>query len=426
MPPKRTRYFPGKRTSRSPSPVSSPRSESGSRSPSPSGTGSGSSYFSGSESERNDDERRRSPRRGPRQHGGEHEGDEAISYISVDRGDEGHGRQRNKPVIKELKTVDLKNRFQRTRVSEPKDKSALPRPTSAEVSAQEEGGSDDERHSKSEQEEASSEEESSGEASASESEEEAPKPVLLRPVFIPKSKRTAQAASTALGLVHDVAATTEEHRAKKKDETLHLIEQQVRADADAHARASLHAENTIVQELADLDDTDDIDPPAERAAWKLRELKRIRREREELEAREKELRELEERRNMDEDEKTREGMERVRQQREEKKNSGNKMGFMQKYYHKGAFYQDSDVVKRTDYSELVADQVKDKTALPKIMQVRGEDFGKRGRSKWTHLSAEDTSMQGDSPWFDTRSTFNKRAQDKLGGLRDLHPSKRKK
>ena len=60
---------------------------------------------------------------------------------------------------------------------------------------------------------------------------------------------------------------------------------------------------------------------------------------------------------------------------------------MQKYYHKGAFFQDMEILQR-DFTEQSADAV-DKTQLPRIMQVR--DFGKRSRSKWTHLAAEDTS-----------------------------------
>ena len=79
-------------------------------------------------------------------------------------------------------------------------------------------------------------------------------------------------------------------------------------------------------------------------------------------------------------------------------------GFMQKYYHKGAFFQvrtawlgrlhkDMDILQR-DYTESTADAV-DKTQLPKVLQVR--DFGKRSRSKWTYV-ARATGMADADTW----------------------------
>jgi microfibrillar-associated protein 1 len=65
---------------------------------------------------------------------------------------------------------------------------------------------------------------------------------------------------------------------------------------------------------------------------------------------------------------------------------------MQKYYHKGAFYQDSDdeVFKR-DYNLPTPMEMQDKSMLPKILQKRIGNFGKKGQSKYTHLTSEDTS-----------------------------------
>lgn len=216
----------------------------------------------------------------------------------------------------------------------------------------------------------------------------------------------------------------EASRQQKKEDTLLEIQAQIRLEAEAHARRNIH-EDHIVANAEDLDDTDDLDAAAERAAWKLRELKRVKREREELERLEKELEELKARRDMDESEKVKEGIERVRQQRKEKLDKKGSVGFMQKYYHKGAFYQDSEILQRTDYHEKTVDEVKDKTALPKILQVRGDDFGKRGQTKWTHLAEEDTSRGADSPWFDSRNGINKRAREKLGGMHDAYPRKRR-
>ena len=79
--------------------------------------------------------------------------------------------------------------------------------------------------------------------------------------------------------------------------------------------------------------------------------------------------------------------------------------FMQKYYHKGAFFQSGtdhrlrkegvDALYLRDYSEATGnDRGVDKKALPSVLQIRG-DLGKRGRTKWTHLANEDTSRLGD-------------------------------
>jgi microfibrillar-associated protein 1 len=66
--------------------------------------------------------------------------------------------------------------------------------------------------------------------------------------------------------------------------------------------------------------------------------------------------------------------------------------FMQKYYHKGAFYQDSsDPIFQRDYNLPTPMEMQDKSALPEVLQKRKGNFGKRGQSKYTHLTAEDTT-----------------------------------
>ena len=82
--------------------------------------------------------------------------------------------------------------------------------------------------------------------------------------------------------------------------------------------------------------TDDEDGETEYETWKLRELRRIKRDREEREAEEKERQEIERIRNLTEEER-----------RAEFKNNPKlvtnkapkgKYKFLQKYYHRGAFY----------------------------------------------------------------------------------------
>ncbi len=74
-----------------------------------------------------------------------------------------------------------------------------------------------------------------------------------------------------------------------------------------------------------------------------------------------------------------------------------KMKFLQKYYHKGVFYMDVDSIKDTsdvrtkDYvAPTLGDHI-DKDKLPQIMQVK--NFGKRGRTKYTHLVDQDTTLK---------------------------------
>lgn len=70
-----------------------------------------------------------------------------------------------------------------------------------------------------------------------------------------------------------------------------------------------------------------------------------------------------------------------------------KYRFMQKYYHKGAFYTDDDVIgealKKTNEAAPVLEDKFDKTILPEIMQVK--NFGMAGRTKYTHLVDQDTT-----------------------------------
>ena len=90
--------------------------------------------------------------------------------------------------------------------------------------------------------------------------------------------------------------------------------------------------------IPNVDDTDGLDPTAEFDAWRLRELLRIKRTEEEREQADAERAELERRRNMTEEEKAKEDEALLKAQQEEKEGKHGKMAFMQKYYHKGAFF----------------------------------------------------------------------------------------
>ncbi|POV98333.1 hypothetical protein PSHT_14072, partial [Puccinia striiformis] len=56
------------------------------------------------------------------------------------------------------------------------------------------------------------------------------------------------------------------------------------------------------------------------------------------------------------------------------------------YHHKGAFYADSDIQTKHDYTAPTKGRFTKMELLPQAMQVR--DFGKMSKTKWTHLSKE--------------------------------------
>ncbi|CCX29946.1 splicing factor, Prp19-binding domain-containing protein [Pyronema domesticum] len=332
-------------------------------------------------------------------------------------------------VAKQLKDVDLSKRFAEGAKEEVERKAK----EEEEKKAKE---AEDDEYTTEESEEEEEEEESEEEE---EEEKEAPAPKkFLRPTFIPKSQRGNAEAKKA---AEEAAKLAQEEAEKKEAEE--LLEAHLKRDAEAKV-AGRRGWDDDVDDEEGIDDTDSLDPAAERAAWKLRELLRIKRERQALAQLEEERAEVERRREMDPTLREKEDMEYVRKQKEEKMESRGKMGFMQKFYHKGAFYQDADILKRDYATASVEDAVKNKEVLPKYMQVRGDEVGKRGRTRYTHLAAEDTTMQdGGSMWdqkkkrggfqvpagVDDRFRPDPRPEREEGGRRedrsdDRHPDRR--
>jgi microfibrillar-associated protein 1 len=285
----------------------------------------------------------------------------------------------------------------------------------------------------------SSEEETSEEEESDE-EEALPKRPLLRPTFVSKydpfaidSSNSARSqrgkapingnniglANYGIGSGDAESALADE--ARRKEEAIQFVENEQRQADQAAKEAAMNDSNRGMETV---DDTDDIDPAAERAAWKVRELQRIKRDREALIARELEKEELERIRNMDEEEREEQDYKRKKEKEEEKAQNRGKMQFMQKYYHKGGFYQDEDIMAR-DYNVATAEEHTNKEVLPKSLQIRSGELGRAGRTKWTHLTAEDTSNK-DSPWFDATNSVNKRSLGKMGGMHDPNDRSKKR
>lgn len=249
--------------------------------------------------------------------------------------------------------------------------------------------------------ESSGSEEDSSEEEESSSDDEPAKP-MIRPTFMSKAKRAQQLQSTASSApsVEEKAAAEEVLRKEKADAVL-----QAHLDRDAAARAAgkKYWDDEDIAPEDEVDDTDDLDPEAELAAWKLRELKRVRRDRAAIEEKEKEREEIERRRNMTAEEREAEDKEFIEAQKEAQEGRG-KMGYMQKYFHKGAFFggEGEDVdeeVKAALNRDLAGakfeDEAGDKSLLPEYMRVRDMTrLGRKGRSKYKDLKSEDTGRWG--------------------------------
>ncbi len=94
-----------------------------------------------------------------------------------------------------------------------------------------------------------------------------------------------------------------------------------------------------------------------------------------------------------------------------------KYKYLQKYYHRGAFFMDKDdKLYKRDYSEPTLEDHFDKTILPKVMQVK--NFGMAGRTKYTHLVDQDTTVR-DSPWTSDKQSHKKFYQEHAGGLKQV-------
>ncbi len=226
-------------------------------------------------------------------------------------------------------------------------------------------------------------------------EEEQPKRQLLRPTFIKKDKRQLPTATAEINAEEERRRQEEDDRKQAADE---IVQEQIRKDAEARAAGKKYWDDEEVGEEDAVDDTDGLDPEAELAAWKLRELKRVKRDREAIETAEKEREEIERRRNLTTEEREAEDREFLARQKEEKEGKG-KMGYMQKYFHKGAFFQDDAKDKGLDRRDIMGsryqDDVANREVLPEYMQIRDMTrLGRKGRTKYKDLKTEDTGRWG--------------------------------
>lgn len=230
----------------------------------------------------------------------------------------------------------------------------------------------------------------------------------LKPLFVRKRDRTTviekeKEAVKQRQVEHEVKKFAKERRRQ----TLRLVEESVKND--------LEKSKPVESTEPNLNDvcTDDENDEVEYEAWKLRELKRVKRDREEKELIEKERVEIDRVRNLTEEERRQEL--RLNPKLVTNKAAKGKYKFLQKYYHRGAFYLDEEAeVFKRDFAQATLDDHFDKTILPKVMQVK--NFGRCGRTKYTHLVDQDTT-QFDSPWYNDTANNLKFHSEKAGGMK---------
>lgn len=243
-------------------------------------------------------------------------------------------------------------------------------------------------------------EEESGESSDSiesgpeeSSSDESPRRLQLRPTFIKRDQRKNGASTNIEPHIENQKLHAEE--ARRKMLANEMVEEQIRKDLAAKLAGKKNWDDE--EEDDDIDDLDGIDPEAEYAAWKLRELTRIKREREEIEQRELELDEVQRRKNLTAEERKAEDDRHISKQREEKEGKA-KMSYMQKYYHKGAFYHDDAKAEGLDQREIMGAKIQDeydRELLPQFLQRRDmTKIGKKGATKYRDLKTEDTGSWG--------------------------------
>eukprot|EP00897_Mesotaenium_endlicherianum_P003419 jgi/Mesen1/3104/ME000184S02165 len=262
-----------------------------------------------------------------------------------------------------------------------------------------------------EEEEEEDEEESEYET---DSEDEGGGITLIKPVFVPKSERETVAEKEKLEAEEEAMQEAVKRRLEeRKVETKQIVVEKIREEEVIEKNREVDGDGE------DVDTDDEINEADEYELWKSRELGRLRRDREEREAMVKEKEEVERLRGMTEEERREYEKKNPRQTSVAPKK---KWKFMQKYFHKGAFFQDSPddrggtagdaEIYRRDFSAPTGDDKMDRTVLPKVMQVK--HFGRSGRTKWSHLVAEDTT-EWDNPWTyndQLRAKYN----SKMGGM----------
>jgi len=270
-----------------------------------------------------------------------------------------------------------------------------------------------------EEEKSGPEESDEEETEESETDSEEEEGARLKPVFVrSKDRLTIQEREKEEMKQRQVEREATRMKEERRRQTLRMVEDEV--------RKSSNAEKATANDPQGLDQiiTDDENDEVEYEAWKVRELKRMKRDRDEREDLAKEAAEIERLRNLTEEERRMEL--KANPKTVTNKAQKGKYKFMQKYYHRGAFFMhEEEGVYKRDISGATLEDKFDKTVLPKVMQVK--NFGRSGRTKYTHLVDQDTT-DFEAAWSQESGHNNKFQSQHAGGMKQVFakPSLKKK
>jgi microfibrillar-associated protein 1 len=244
--------------------------------------------------------------------------------------------------------------------------------------------------------------------------EEAEEEILMRPVFISKEeRRTIQDNIQKEIEEQELIEQEEKTKDNRKKQTVELVNSYIEKENEKDSIKEKDSANNKMP-----DDTDNLDDLEEYEKWKLRELRRIKRQVEEDEIKLKEKLEIERRRKLTNE-----------QRKEENLRLGSddtlrpfksKINFLQRFYHKGSFFQHEsqgnlDHIFNRDYNMPIAEEKRDLSVLPQILQKRRGNLFKKGQSKYSHLTAEDTTCF--DPNYKIPDNIVNKMLDNLGGYK---------
>ena len=247
----------------------------------------------------------------------------------------------------------------------------------------------------------------SGEDSSSSSEEESSDdepPAMAKPLFVPRHKRhTIVSQEQKDEQEKEISAKKKKEEENRKLQSRMMVAEIVAAASVAHDTVDEDEGGGASNAMPDdSDPTDPIEMEKERDAWEVRELERLLQAQDLLDQEEAEKAEYLRRRAMTDEERMIEDKalglyQRPGEQRQKSKDA-DQSNFMQRYYHRGAFYMDNEEWDKDDVRHKAKDYERaatgsdkiDKRNLPKIMQVKNFGFA-RQNTKYKGLASEDTT-----------------------------------